>query len=282
MIGAIVGDIVGSRFERYNHKSKDFELFDEWCRPTDDSVMSLAVAQAILESEDELSELSQNAISCMQKLGREYPGAGYGGTFFQWIWAPEPRPYHSYGNGAAMRVGPCGYAARSLDEAKEMSAAVTRVTHDHPDGMRGAEAVSVAIWLARAGEDKEAIREVIARDYYALGFEIDRIRARYRFDVSCKGSVPVAIEAFLESTDFEDAIRTAISVGGDSDTIAAIAGSIAEAYYGVPEAIVQEAVSYLDPQQTQILRRFEKSHPSRALVEGRPHASVYDLIRQEL
>lgn len=266
MIGAIIGDVVGSRFEWRNCKSKDFELFDERCRPTDDSVMSLAVAKAILECNGIYDELSQLATSCMQELGRAYPNAGYGGSFRRWLQEDEPRPYNSYGNGAGMRVGPCGFAAESLAEAKVLSAAVTRVSHNHPQGMKGAEAIATSIWLARNGKDKVAIRKYVCDNYYDLGFSIDELRPRYRFDVSCQGSVPVAIQAFLESSDFEDAIRTAISVGGDSDTIAAMTGSVAEAYYGVPQALVRSVSGYLDARQTEILRHFEKCFPSKAIA----------------
>ncbi|MBR6458964.1 MAG: ADP-ribosylglycohydrolase family protein [Actinomycetaceae bacterium] len=263
MIGAIVGDVVGSRFEWDNHKSKDFELFDGRCRPTDDSIMSLAVAQAILRSSENYEDLSQNVIASMQELGRLYPDAGYGGSFFKWIFSDDPQPYNSYGNGSAMRVSPCGYAARSLDEAKALAVLVTQVSHNHPEGMKGAEAIAVAIFLAREGKTKEEIREYVQENYYAIDFTIDEIRESYEFDVSCQGSVPVALATFFESTDFEDAIRNAISVGGDSDTIAAIVGSVAEAFYGAPEELAAAVTAYLDARQLDILRQFEQKFPSK-------------------
>ena len=260
MIGAIIGDIAGSRFEWRNRKTKEFQLFHENCRPTDDSVMSLAVAEAILACQGDYEDLSEKAIASMQRLGRKYKDAGYGRSFYKWIFEDDPQPYHSYGNGSAMRVGPCGFAAESLEEAKELSARVTRISHDHPEGMKGAEAIAAAVYLAKAGRTKEEIREHILEHYYDIEFTIDGIRDSYAFDVSCQGSVPVALEAFFESTDFEDAIRTAISVGGDSDTIGAMAGAVAEAFYGVPEEMRESALKYLDRTQREILARFEQRY----------------------
>ena len=164
MIGALIGDIVGSRYERVSHKSKGFKLFDRICRPTDDSVMSLVIAKAILESEDGFRDLSRKAIGAMQELGRIYKNAGYGGTFFEWIWAEDPQPYNSFGNGSAMRVGPCGFAAENLEEAKALSAAVTLVSHDHPEGMKGAEAIAVAVFLARSRKSKRIVSSYNAEE----------------------------------------------------------------------------------------------------------------------
>lgn len=279
MIGALIGDISGSRYERMNHKSKEFPLFEKKCRPTDDSIMSLAVAKAIMDCESEYDNLSSKAIASMQELGRIYKNAGYGGSFIKWIMDEDPKPYNSYGNGSAMRVSPCGYAASSIEEVKELSALVTKVSHDHPEGMKGAEAVAVAVFLAKTGKTKEEIREYIIENYYEIKFTLDQIRGKYRFDVSCQGSVPVALEAFFEASDFEDAIRNAISVGGDSDTIAAITGSIAEAYYGIPEGIIGTAIEFLDSRQMEILYYFEKKYPSKALNEdGKATLSIFDVI----
>ena len=279
MIGAIIGDVAGSRYERANHKSKEFELFDKKCRLTDDSVMSLAIAKAFLDCNGNFEELSQKSIFSMQELGRKYKNAGYGGNFYKWIWNADPQPYNSYGNGSAMRVGPCGYAAASLDEAKEFSAKVTEISHNHPEGMKGAEAIAVAIFLARSGKTKAEIRDYVVDNYYDINFTLDQIRKTYKFDVSCQGSVPVALEAFFESTDFEDAIRNAISVGGDSDTIAAIAGSVAEAYYGVPEGIIDSVINFLDSREMEILYYFEKMYPSKAQDEdGEPSLSVFEVL----
>lgn len=278
MIGAIIGDIAGSRFERHTHKSKDFRFFHRRCHPTDDSVMSLAAAEAILACDGDYEDLSAKAIDSMQRLGRRYRNAGYGGSFIEWIFADDPQPYHSYGNGSAMRVGPCGFAAASLEEAKDLSARVTRISHDHPEGMKGAEAIAVSVYLAKAGRTREEIRQHILQNYYDIDFTIDEIRDGYQFDVSCQGSVPVALEAFFESTDFEDAIRTAISVGGDSDTIAAMTGAVAEAFYGVPESLIYAAIDYLDSCEMEILYFFEKRFPSKALDEDGEPVTVFDVI----
>ena len=243
MLGAIIGDIAGSRFEWNNHKSKDFDLLTYRCSPTDDSVMSLAVAKAILQSKENGTDLAREATSCMQEFGRKYPDAGYGGMFSSWISAKNPQPYNSFGNGAAMRISPCGFAASTLDEAIWMARAVTGVTHNHPEGMKAAEAVSAAIFLARNGKSLLEILDYIESRYYKIDFTLDSIRASYSFDVTCQGSVPQAFAAFFESTGFEDAIRNAISIGGDSDTIAAITGGMAEAYYGIPDALRKHALT---------------------------------------
>ena len=260
MLGAIIGDIAGSRFEWNNIKSKEFSFFDPVCRPTDDSVMTLAVARAILACDGDFSNLSDQAILCMRELGRRYPHAGYGGHFRQWLRSPDPKPYQSFGNGSAMRVSPCAYAADTMEDAITLAKAVTEVTHNHLEGVKGAEATTAAIFMALHGSSKEKIRAAIEKDYYELNFTLDQIRPAYTFDVTCQGSVPQAIEAFLESTDFEDAIRCAISIGGDSDTIAAITGSIAEAYYGIPADIRKQTVHYLDKLQIDILNRFEAKY----------------------
>ena len=279
MIGAIIGDIAGSRFEKFNCKSKEFEMFDKRCRPTDDSVMSLAIAKALLECKGSYDNLSAKAISNMQEIGRIYKNAGYGGSFIKWIFAENPQPYNSYGNGAGMRVGPCGFVAKTIEEAKELSAAVTKVSHNHPEGMKGAEAVALSVFLAKTGKSIEEIKNYIQENYYKIGFTLDQIRGNYKFNSSCQGSVPVALEAFFESSDFEDAIRNAISVGGDSDTIAAMTGAIAEAYYGIPEGMINFAMEYLDSREMEILYYFEKKYPSKALNEdGEALRSIFDVI----
>lgn len=255
MIGAIIGDIVGSRFEWHNIKTKEFEFFHENCHPTDDSIMTLAVAKAIMEGKD---NLSANTIYWMQKLGQKYPRAGYGGHFRKWLYEENPQPYGSWGNGSAMRVSSCGFVAKSLEESVSLSKAITQVSHNHPEGMKGAEAVAVAIYLAKIGNSKDEIRDYICKNYYDINFTLNEIRDSYTFDVSCQGSVPEALEAFFEAVDFEDAIRNAVSIGGDSDTIAAITGGIAEAYYGIPEKIYYNALVYLDDYQIRVLREFEK------------------------
>lgn len=260
MLGAIIGDIVGSVYEWNNIKTKDFPLFTYHCRLTDDSIMTLAVAEAILNMKKDHSDLSERAISCMQSWGGKYPNAGYGRKFKSWLLSSHPTPYSSWGNGSAMRVSPCGFAADSLDEARALSAAVTKVTHNHPEGMKGAEAVAAAIYMARSGSSLIEIQDYIRDQYYDILFKLDDIRTSYAFDESCQGSVPQALEAFFESTSFEDAIRNAISIGGDSDTIAAITGSIAEAYYGIPADIRKRALTFLDEAQLNTLNAFEAKY----------------------
>lgn len=271
MLGAIIGDIVGSRFEQNNFKGKEFDLFNEQCRPTDDSIMTLAVAKAIMETEKQIKPavsefefgieydtlLSQMTIKYMQELGRLYPNSGYGMKFINWIFNDDPKPYGSFGNGSAMRISPAGFAARTEAEAIRSSQVITEVTHNSEEGLRGAEAVAVAIYMANHGYLKSEIRNRIALNYYPLDFTIDEIRPNYRFSATCQESVPQAIECFLEASSFEDAIRTAISLGGDSDTIAAIAGSMAEAYYGIPQDIREKALSYIDPELLAIVEEWE-------------------------
>ena len=261
MLGAIIGDIVGSRFEWHNIKSKEFTFFHIDCFPTDDSIMTLAIAKAILACDGDYSNLGNQAVICMQELGRRYPDAGYGGHFRRWLKKQSPEPYNSLGNGSAMRVSPVAYIAENVDHLKALSRAVTEVTHNHPSGIKGAEATAVAIFMALHGASKQDIKKVIDQEYYNLDFyQLDEIRADYSFDVTCDGTVPYAIEAFMEATSFEDTIRNAISIGGDSDTLAAIAGSIAEAYYGIPENIRNQAVQYMDKVQIEILDRFEEKY----------------------
>lgn len=256
MLGAVIGNIVGSRFECHNHKSKRFKLFTWNCKFTDDTVMTLAIAKAFLQCKKDRSDLADQAIKCMRELGRKYPDVGYGSHFQQWLQAKHPQPYNSYGNGSAMRVSPCAYAADTLEEALKFAEITTAVSHNHPDAICGAKAVAGAVFIALHDADKAKIKKFVEENCYPMDFTLDEIRPKYRFDESCQGSVPQAIEAFLESTDFEDAIRNAVYIGGDSDTIAAIAGSIAAAYYGVPLGISTKALLYLDQTCEDILNRF--------------------------
>jgi len=263
MLGAIIGDIVGSRFEWNNNRSKKFDFLTYKCSVTDDSIMTLAIAKALLESKSDYSDLSENAVKFMQGIGRHYPNCGYGGRFREWIHSDNPKPYGSYGNGSAMRVSACGFVANSLQEVKQLSKAVTEVTHNHPEGLKGAEATSVAIFLARSGKNLLDIRDYITKNYYPLNFTLDRIRESYEFNESCQDTVPQALEAFFESKNFEDAIRNAISIGGDSDTLAAITGGIAEAYYGIPTEIRKHALTFLDERLLKLLVEFENKYPSK-------------------
>lgn len=231
MYGAIIGDIVGSKYEFNNIKTKDFPFVSQGCEFTDDTVMTVAVANALLRSRAEKRPFKPLLIREMQSLGRKYPFAGYGGMFSSWLDEEDPKPYNSFGNGSAMRVSPCGLIAVTLDEAIVLAKASAEVTHDHPEGIKGAEATAAAIFLARTGVKKEVIREYISNHYYNLSHTLDEIRPTYRFDETCQNTVPQAIIAFLESENYEDAIRNAVSLGGDSDTLAAITGAIAWSYY---------------------------------------------------
>lgn len=260
MIGTIIGDIVGSRFEWNNIKTTEFTLFTKDCFPTDDTIMTLALAKAIMESSNDHTDLSEKTVASMQEEGHRYPGAGYGGRFSFWLCSADPQPYNSFGNGAAMRVSAAGFAGSTLEEVKFIAGEITKVTHNHPEGMKGAEATASAIYLARTGCSLNEIKDYINVNYYQMDFTLDEIRDKYSFDETCQGSVPQALMAFFESSGFEDAIRNAISIGGDSDTLAAICGGIAQAYYGVPDDIRKQAITYLDDHLLNILDEFEKRY----------------------
>jgi len=255
MLGAIIGDIVGSRFEWNNIKTKNFDFFSDECSFTDDSIMTLAVAKALLDCNGEYENLGELTVRSMQKVGRPYPNSGYGGMFYQWMYSDNPKPYNSFGNGAAMRVSACGFAAKSLEETIMLSRKVTEVTHNHPEGIKGAEATAVCIYLARRGKNISEIKNYVNDFYYPMDFTLDGIRSSYQFNETCQNTVPQAIMSFIESNSFEDAIRNAISIGGDSDTLAAIVGGIAEAYYGVPIEIRNQAIRFLDDYLLEILKK---------------------------
>ncbi len=255
MIGAIAGDIIGSVYEHNPLKSEDFPLFSDFSRITDDTVMSLAVAQAILEGGNYGHE--------MKSLGRIFPNAGYGGNFMLWIAEDEIRPYDSWGNGSAMRVNPIGFAFDTEQDVLREARNSAVVSHDHPEGVKGAQAVALAILLARQGASKKQIRERISTEFiYDLDRTIDQIRPGYSFDVSCQGSVPEGIIAFLDSTDYTSAVRKAVSLGGDSDTLACIAGAIAESYYKeIPALIQTETENRVPDLLWKIQEKFEKRFP---------------------
>ena len=259
MVGAVIGDIAGSRFEFRNTKKKDFELFHQRCRFTDDTIMSLAVCQALLNSMPDYKNLSENTIKSMQKLAEMYPKRGYGRNFYKWLISENPKPYESYGNGSAMRVSGCGYAGKSIDEVKYLSNEVTKISHNHIEGLKGAEATAVAVFLARSGKNITEIKDYITQNYYNIDFTLDEIRPDYKYEVSCQETVPQAMQAFFESVSFEDAIRNAISLGGDSDTIGAITGAVAGAFYGVPDDIKRTALLFLDDNLKNILSDFENT-----------------------
>ncbi len=261
MLGAIIGDIAGSRYEWNNIKSKNFELLNSMeCFFTDDTVMTLAIAKSLLECNGNYNNLSTIAIKNMVDIGRKYPDCGFGGNFYKWIMTDNHTPYNSYGNGAAMRVGACGIVGKTIDEVKLLSKKVTEISHNHPEGLKGAEAVACAVYLANNGKNILEIRDFIQNNYYELNFKLDDIRNNYSFDVSCQGSVPQALEAFFESTSFEDSIKNAISIGGDSDTIAAITGSIAGVYYGISKELRKKVLTFLDESLLKILVEFENKY----------------------
>ena len=247
MFGAIIGDMCGSTYEFRNEKRIDkIQLLRRGSTPTDDSIMTVAVARALMDTWGDSDAVVKTAlVDSMQYYGHLFPHAGYGGRFFRWLENRERQPYNSWGNGSGMRVSAAGWMYDSLEDTLHAARLTAEVTHDHPEGIKGAQAIAVAIYLARTGKSKSEIRQFIEDNYYKLDFTLDEIRPWYEFDVSCQGSCPQAIEAFLEGDFFDDVILKAISIGGDSDTIAAMAGSIAEAFYGIPEATAEKAMDML-------------------------------------
>jgi len=254
MLGAIAGDIIGSSYEWYYTKSYDFELFTPQSRFTDDTVLTVAIADCILHGKDYAATLKE--------YGRRYPYAGYGGMFVMWLGSNSLAPYNSFGNGSAMRVSPVGFAFSSLDTVLQEAEKSAAVTHNHPEGIKGAQAVAACIFLARSGESKERIKQYIEDTFgYNLHQTLDEIRPRYRFDETCQGSVPQAIIAFLESKEYEDAVRKAVSLGGDSDTLACMAGGIAQAYYGqIPDRIVEKVRNLVDDDLLAVVDEFNERY----------------------
>ena len=260
MYGAILGDIIGSPFEfDRGDKTKDFKLFSRRSHFTDDSVMTLAVCEALLKvgQDATVKEIEDAVISSMQSWGRRYPHAGYGGYFRRWLIACHPEPYNSFGNGSAMRVSAVGWLYDSLENTRTVAKATANVTHNHPEGIKGAEATASAIFMARNGSSKEEIKKYIENEFhYDLNRTLDEIRPSYHMDETCQKTVPEAIIAFLEAKDFEDAIRNAVSLGGDTDTLGAITGSIAEAYYGIPEWLMTECRKRINKDMRVVLDDF--------------------------
>ena len=252
MIGAIAGDMIGSPYESHPIKTTDFPL--RVARFTDDTVLTVAVAHAILSDGD--------YAGAMRRFGRRHPDAGYGGTFYRWLWSTNPQPYHSWGNGSAMRVSPVGFAFDSVEAVLAQAERSAAVTHDHPEGIKGAQATALAILLARQGLGKEEIRsETAARFAYDFDRSVEEIRPDYRFDVSCQGSVPESMIAFFDSDDYASAVRNAVSLGGDADTMACIAGGIAQAFYlTMPPAIVAAARDGLTDDLLAVMDRFEAAY----------------------
>ena len=263
MYGAILGDMIGAPYEfDRGDKTKEFPLFCKHSHFTDDSVMTVAVAGALLNTIGKSDkEIKAELVKSMQKWGHAYPNAGYGGMFYRWLRAKDPQPYNSYGNGSAMRVSAAGWLYDTLEETRHMARLTAEVTHNHPEGIKGAEATASAIFLARNGKSKSKIRDYIINEFgYDLSRTCDDIRPTYRHVETCQQTVPEAITAFLEGNGFEDVIRTAVSLGGDCDTLTCIAGGIAEAYYGVPDDLKKECIKRLPADMTKVLRKFEKKN----------------------
>ena len=255
MIGAIAGDIIGSVYERKPIKTTEFPLFHPFCRFTDDTVLTVAVAEAILSN--------RPYVELVRQIGRRYPEAGYGGTFIRWLHSDAAGPYNSWGNGSAMRVSPVGYAFDTVEDVLREAERSAEITHSHPEGIKGARATALAVFMARTGSGKEDIRsEITARFGYRLDKTVDSIRPDYGFAVSCQGTVPAALISVFDSASDEDTVRKAISLGGDSDTLACIAGGVAEAFYGgVPVEIQERALQYLPPDLRDITDRFVRRYP---------------------
>ena len=263
MYGAIIGDIIGSPFEfDRGEKTKDFELFSPGAAFTDDTVMTAAVAEALLDAgkDADTAEIEERVTERMQVWGRRYPNAGYGVRFIGWLNAEHPVPYGSFGNGSAMRVSPAGWLYDTMERTREVAKATSVVTHDHPEGIKGAEATAAIIFLARTGKSKEEIRDYVTREFgYRLDRTIDQIRPYYHHVESCQETVPEAITAFMEGSDFEDVVRTAVSLGGDCDTLTDIAAAMAEAFYGMPDTLRGEVRSRVAPDILAVLDRFDKA-----------------------
>lgn len=268
MYGAILGDIIGSPYEfDMGDKTKDFPLFREESTFTDDSVMTIAVADALLSDARDPERIKTLLVYSMKRWGRKIPDAGYGGMFYRWLFTDNQEPYGSFGNGSAMRVAAAGWLYDALEETRERARLTAEVTHNHPEGIKGAESVAAVIWLARNGKSKQEIREYVTREFgYDLSRTCDEIRPGYYHVETCQQTVPEAITAFLEGESFEDVIRTAVSLGGDCDTLTCIAGSMAEAFYGVPEELKAECRKRITPEMKEVLDRFDKARVDKGTV----------------
>lgn len=249
MLGAIIGDVVGSVYEFNNIRTKKFKLFGKGNFLTDDSIMTIAITEVLKNG---YQDDNDKIVETLKKWGRKYPKAGYGGHFFKWLFTEEKEPYYSFGNGAAMRVSAAGWYGRNEEEVKDFAKKVTEVTHDHPEGLKGAELTAMCIYYARTGKSKEFIRDYVSK-YYDIDFDYEDLKRNYWFNETCQDTVPQAIYCFLISKDFEDCIRTTISIGGDCDTTAAISCAIAEAYYGIPKKIVKKILTYLTKEMREVL-----------------------------
>ena len=260
MIGAIIGDIVGSKYEFNNIKTKNFNLFSAGAKFTDDTVLTVAIFEALKKCKGNYSKLREYTIKYMQKYGKDYPNESYGNMFRLWIQSKNPKPYNSLGNGSAMRVSAVPYFAKSIEEVKELSLMVTDVTHNHPEGIKGAEATAICVWKALHGETKEQIKDYVIENYYSKinNYTYEDLVKNYKFNEICEETVPQAIFCFLISENFEDSIKTAVSIGGDSDTLAAITCAISGAYSQVPEDIRKKSEYFVDKQILKQMQSFEK------------------------
>ena len=272
MLGAIIGDTVGSAYEFNNKRSKDFDLFTKHSELTDDSIMSLAVCECLLNG---FSNDKEKIVQTLKKWGHAYPDRGYGGRFYNWLFSNNNKPYNSFGNGAAMRISSAGWFGRNEEEVKELAQNLTAVTHNHPEGIKGAEVTAMCVYYARIGKSKEFIKEYVSK-YYNLDFDYEDLKKNYWFNETCQDSVPQAIYCFLISTDFEDCLRTTISIGGDCDTTSAISCAIAEAYY-----------KYIDPKlATEVIKRIPESKggckPLDILIRFLSHKAFYNSEDEEI
>lgn len=258
MLGAIIGDVVGSVYEYGSDKTKEFPLFVPGCSQTDDTILTVCVGCTCAETScRNESEFKRTLIKNMKHIGGKlYPNESYGEKTHAWLISDSTEPYGANTNGSAMRVSPCGWALDTLEETEILAKWSAEITHDHPEGIKGAQAVAAAIFMARTGSSKEEIQAYVEDKYYDLSFTLDEIRPHYSHDMTCEGSVPQAIVCFLEAEDFEDAIRNAVSLGGDGDTLAAIAGSIAEAYFGIPDELAEEVFDYVDEPLAELYRDY--------------------------
>lgn len=261
MLGAIIGDIVGSRFEfDRGDKSREFELFTRRSIFTDDSVMTVAVAEALMEAGPDAGEKETKdaLIRCMKKWGQKYPNAGYGARFISWVLSPDPEPYGSYGNGSGMRVSSVGWLYGTMERTREVARWTAEVSHNHPEGVKGAESVAAAIFMARNGSAKDEIRKYIVNEFgYNLSRTLDEIRPSYTHVEDCMHTMPEAFECFLEAEDFEQTLRNVMYIGGDTDTLCAIAGAIAEGAYGIPDDILASGKAYIPDDMMKVIDRFE-------------------------
>lgn len=260
MYGAIIGDIIGSRFE-FDAKgwTKEFDLFTKKCNWTDDTVMTVAVAEALANAgkDAKVEDIRKECIIAMKKWGQKYPYAGYGGRFINWVLSSDPKPYGSLGNGSAMRVSAVGWLGDSIERTREIAKATSEVSHNHPEGIKGAECTAAVMYLARTGVSKDEIKAYVVREFgYDISKSVDEMRPLHKHDETCMDALPKALISFFEGVDYEDVIRNAVSLGGDTDTIAAIAGAMAEAMYGIPESIEVKGKAYLEKDMIEVIERF--------------------------